>query len=411
MISERFDVIIVGAGHGGAQAAAALRQHQFKGTIAVIGDELDLPYDRPPLSKEYLSLEKPFDRLLLRPDHYWKERDVCMRLGQRVAKVDAERRCLQTDHGLTYEYTYLIWAAGGEPRRLSCKGADLKGIHTIRRRADVDRIREELEQVQRVVIIGGGYIGLEAAAVMRKLGKDVALVEAQDRVLARVAGVEISRFYENLHRSNGVSLYLKSGMQSFEGKEGRVSGVRLDNGTTLPADLVIVGIGLIPSVEPLLSAGAIGKNGVDVDTRCRTNLPNVFAIGDCAYHLNRFANGARVRLESVQNANDQATTAAREICGNGTDYDAVPWFWSTQYDLRLQTIGLSMGHDETVTRGDPADRSFSLLYLRKGTVIALDCVNAAADYAQGRSLVLAGASPSKEALSDKSIPLKTLAAC
>jgi 3-phenylpropionate/trans-cinnamate dioxygenase ferredoxin reductase subunit len=266
-----------------------------------------------------------------------------------------------------------------------------------------------LPAVERVAIVGGGYIGLEAAAVLAKLGKQVVLIEALDRLLARVAGPVLSSFFAAEHRACGVDLRFDAQVVAIEG-DRRARGVRLADGETIPADMVVVGIGVVPEVAPLLAAGAEGGNGVAVDARCRTNLTNVWAIGDCALHRNRFAAGAPIRLESVQNANDQANVVAATLAGNAAAYDAIPWFWSNQYDLRLQTVGLSHGHDETVIRGDPDTRSFSVIYLKQGRVIALDCVNATRDYVQGRALVLAGAAPDKAALADPARSLKELAA-
>ena len=261
------------------------------------------------------------------------------------------------------------------------------------------------------MVIGGGYIGLEAAAVLTKLGKRVVLLEALDRVLARVAGEALSRFYEAEHRAHGVDLRLGAKVERLEGAEGGVNGVRLADGAWIPGQMVVVGIGIEPAVGPLLAAGAEGGNGVAVDAWCRTSLPGVFAIGDCALHANRYANGAQIRLESVQNANDQAAVAATVIrAGEGAPYDAVPWFWSDQYDLKLQTVGLSIGHDRAVLRGDPASRSFSVIYLREGRVVALDCVNAVKDYVQGRKLVVDGARIAPEELADAAVPLKEMSA-
>lgn len=408
---RHYDVVIVGAGHAGAQAAIALRQAKFGGTIAVIGDEPELPYERPPLSKDYLSGEKPFERLLIRPPAFWTERNVEMLLGQRVTAVDAAAHTVSVAD-TAIGYGHLIWAGGGSPRRLTCSGHDYAGVHGVRTRADVDKLMGELAATERVVVIGGGYIGLEAAAVLTKLGKHVTVLEAQDRVLARVAGEQLSRFYEGEHRAHGVAVRLGVMVSGIEGEGGRVTGVRLSDDEIVPADMVIVGIGIIPEVAPLIAAGAEGGNGVNVDRHCRTSLPQVFAVGDCAMHANDFADGAPIRLESVQNANDQATCVARMIAGGAAEalpYHAVPWFWSNQYDLKLQTVGLSTGYDSTVLRGDPAARSFSLIYLRGGKVIALDCVNATRDYVQGRALVLAGSSPDPARLADPDQVLKELA--
>lgn len=407
-MSDQYDVLIVGGGHGGAQAAAALRQRKFVGSIAIIGDELDPPYERPPLSKEYLARDKDFDRILIRPLAFWTERDVTLRLGQRVTHVSAQAHTVTLQDGTTLGYGKLIWATGGSPRRLTCSGHHLVGVHGVRTRADVDRMMAELETVSRVVVIGGGYIGLEAAAVLTKLGKPVVVLEAQDRVLARVAGEALSRFYEAEHRAHGVEVRLGAVVECIEEQDGAACGVRLADGEVLPCEMVIVGIGIIPSISPLLEAGAEGGNGVFVDELCRTSLKDVFAIGDCAAHINRYADGARIRLESVQNANDQATTVAKALTGTPDPYTAVPWFWSNQYDLKLQTVGLSTGFDEAITRGELATRSFSIVYLRHGRVIALDCVNSVKDYVQGKALVQEQRRIDPDKIRDPSLPLKSL---
>jgi 3-phenylpropionate/trans-cinnamate dioxygenase ferredoxin reductase subunit len=283
-------------------------------------------------------------------------------------------------------------------------------VHTVRARADVERIRDELSAVTRVVVVGGGFIGLETAATLRKLGKHVTVLEAQDRVLARVAAEPLSRFYEAEHRSRGVDVQLNARIERLEGVEGRVSGVRLADGTVLPAQMVIVGIGISPTVEALVQAGAQVSNGVAIDSSCRTSLPDVFALGDCALQESAFADGARIRIESVQNALDHAAVTARHLSGGPAANTGVPWFWSNQYDLRLQTIGLAIGHDDLVLRGEPASKRFSLVYLKAGRVIALDCINAAADYMQGRALVAARACINRAKLADPAVPLKALAA-
>ena len=408
-MSVRYDLLIVGGGHAGAQAAIALRQRGFAGTIAIVGDEPDPPYERPPLSKEYLARDKPFERILIRPVAFWAERDVALLLGRRVVAVDAVAHGVTLEDGTAIGYGTLVWAAGGAPRRLSCTGHHLTGVHAVRSRADVDRLMIELETVSRIVVVGGGYIGLEAAAVLTKLGRHVTVLEAQDRVLARVAGEPLSRFFEAEHRAHGVDVRLGVAVDCIEERDGAAVGVRLADGEVLECGMVIAGIGIQPSVQPLADAGAEMGDGVLVDACCRTSLPDIYAIGDCAAHHNRFADGARIRLESVQNANDQATAAARAITGAPEPYDAVPWFWSNQYDLKLQTVGLSRGYDATVVRGDPGARSFSVVYLRAGRVIALDCVDAVRDFVGGRPLVVAGASPDPARLADTVTPLKELA--
>ena len=386
-MGSSYDILIVGAGHGGAQAATALRQRRFAGSVAVVGEEPEIPYERPPLSKEYLSGEKGFERILIRPAAFWKQREIAMLTGKRVVAVAPAAHSIMTEGGEVIGYGQLIWAAGGHARRLTCLGHDLPGVHSVRNRADVDRMRGELAATTRVAVVGGGYIGLEAAAVLAKLGKQVTVLEALDRVLARVAGEQMSRFFEAEHRAHGVDVRLNAVVECIEAQNGRASAVRLAGGEVIPAEMVIVGIGIVPAVEPLRAAGAEGGNGVAIDAHGRTSLPDIWALGDCALHANPFADGLLIRLESVQNATDMATTIAKAITGEPEPYHAVPWFWSNQYDLRLQTIGLSTGHDATVTRGDASGRSFSIVYLKQGHVVALDCVNAPKDYVQGKRLV------------------------
>lgn len=406
---KHFDVLIVGSGHGGAQAAILLRQLGFSGSVGVIGAEPDLPYERPPLSKDYLAGEKPLERLLIRPETFWAERDIEIRRETRIVSLDPADPSVLTHAGEILGYSNLIWAAGGTPRRLTCKGVDLEGVHVVRCRAEVDRIRGELASASKIAIIGGGYIGLETAAVLRALGKAVTLIEAEERLLSRVAAPDLSAFFKREHRFHGVEIRLGEQVASIEGSNGRIEELRTASGERIQADMAIVGIGIVPEVAPLLAAGAEGTNGVNVDAICRTTLPNIYAIGDCAAHENRFADGARVRLESVQNAHGQAATAVRSILGAPQPYEELPWFWSNQYDLKLQTVGLSMGYDRTVLRGDPDSRSFSVVYLRRGQVTALDCVNATRDYAQGRKLILAKVAPDLQLLANPDVPLKSLA--
>lgn len=401
-----YDVVIVGGGHGGAQAAIALRTSGFAGSVTIIGRETEPPYERPPLSKEYLAWERDFERLHLRPASYWQEKAITLLLGHTVVSLDAAAHELRCADGLCVQYGQLIWAAGGDPRPLPMPGSDLSGLHYVRDREDVDAIMAELPQVERVVVIGGGYIGLEAAAVFTKLGKHVTLLEALPRVLARVAGEALSGFFEADHRAAGVDLRTGQAVTAIEGTD-RVTGVRLADGDLLTAQMVIVGIGILPCVEALAEAGAHIANGVLVDAQCRTSLPDVFAIGDCAAHANGFAGGAVIRLESVQNAHDMAMVAAKTICGADTAYAATPWFWSNQYDVRLQTVGLSTNHAQAVLRGDFASRKFSIVYLdASNRVIALDCVNNARDYSHGRRLVELGVTVDPQDIGDVTRLLK-----
>jgi len=404
---QHFDCLIVGGGHAGAQAAILLRQLKFEGTIGLIGAESELPYERPPLSKDYLAGEKIFERILLRPAKFWTDQDITLILGERVKTIQADEHRVTVSNDVQYSYGKLIWAGGGVARRLSCPGATSTGLFTVRNRADVDGLMAILPNAQRFAIVGGGYIGLEAAAVLSKLGKSVTLLEAQDRLLARVAGQDLSDFFAEDHRAHGVDVRLSANVEAIEADANdHVTGVKLADGTIIAADAVIVGIGIIPETGPLILAGASGGNGVDVDEYCQTSLPDVYAIGDCAAHENRFAAGRRMRLESVQNANDQAKVAVQHIMGNPAPYDAVPWFWSNQYDLRLQTVGLSIDFDESVLRGDPSTRSFSIIYLRQGQIVALDCVNRTKDYVQGRAHVIEGSRLDRAQLADIEVPLK-----
>ena len=406
-MSKHTDVLIVGAGHGGAQAAISLRQHKFAGRITIVGEEPDIPYERPPLSKDYLAQDKSFDRLLIRPSTFWTDREISIETNKRAVSLDPDLHRVTFEDGDWIEYGQLIWAAGGHARKLTCAGFDLAGVHSVRNRGDVDRMMVELATTEQVAVVGGGYIGLEAAAVLTKLGKKVTVLETLDRVLARVAGESLSRFFEGEHRAHGVDVRLGTMVECIEGANA-VTGVRLSGGEVIPANMVIVGIGIIPAVQPLLAAGAAGENGVAVDEFGHTTLPDVWAIGDCANHRNAFADGQSIRLESVQNANDMAMVVAKAILGEREAYHSIPWFWSNQYDLRLQTVGLSTGHDVAVTRGDPLTRSFSVVYLKQGRVIALDCVNATKDYVQGRQLVLSGARLAAVQLADQTTPLKNM---
>jgi len=403
-----YDILIVGAGHGGTQLAVNLQKLKFDGSIGVIGAEPHLPYHRPPLSKDYLSGEKDFERILLRPESFWEAEGLTLMRGQRVTAIDPTKKTVTTDDGETIGYGRLAWATGGTPRLLTCAGYDLPGVHTVRTLSDINAMMDEMAQTKRVAVIGGGYIGLEAAAVLRKLDRDVVLLEAQPHVLSRVAGEPLASFFEKEHREHGVDLRTGVLVDCIEERDGRAAGVRLADGCVIEADMVIVGIGIVPEVGPLVDAGAEGGNGVVVDEFCRTSLPDIYAIGDCAAHGNVYGEDALIRLESVQNASDMAMTVARALTGKPQPYEAVPWFWSDQYDLKLQTAGLATRHDSHVLRGDPATRSFSLIYLKGGIVCALDCVNAPKDFVFGRKLVEMRVSAEPDRLADTAIELKDL---
>jgi len=386
---DHADVVIVGTGHGGAQAAIALRQQGHEGSILMVGRDAVPPYERPPLSKEYLAGDKGFERIMIRPEKFWADKGIDLKLGAAVTRIDAAAHRITLSDGSALTYRKLIWSGGGDPRRLPVAGAVLPGVFYVRDKSDADAMMAALAAgARRAVVIGGGYIGLEAAAVLRKLGCEVTLVEMLPRLLARVAGEELSSFYADEHRRQGVDLRLGEGVRAVLGEDaGKVTGVALESGEELPCDMVVVGIGIVPAVAPLIAAGAAGSNGVDVDFCCRTTLDDIYAIGDCAAHANPFADNAVIRLESVQNAHDMANTVAKAIMGEKEAYNALPWFWSNQYDLKLQTAGLSLGFDQTVLRGDPEARKFTVVYLKDGKPIAFDCVGTMKDYVQARKLL------------------------
>ncbi|SHN64167.1 NAD(P)/FAD-dependent oxidoreductase [Erythrobacter sanguineus] len=386
---DHADVVIVGTGHGGAQAAIALRQQGHEGSILMVGRDAVPPYERPPLSKEYLAGDKGFERIMIRPEKFWADKGIDLKLGAAVTRIDAAAHRITLSDGSALTYRKLIWSGGGDPRRLPVAGAVLPSVFYVRDKSDADAMMAALAAgARRAVVIGGGYIGLEAAAVLRKLGCEVTLVEMLPRLLARVAGEELSSFYADEHRRQGVDVRLGEGVRAVLGEDaGKVTGVALESGEELPCDMVVVGIGIVPAVAPLIAAGAAGSNGVDVDFCCRTTLDDIYAIGDCAAHANPFADNAVIRLESVQNAHDMANTVAKAIMGEKEAYNALPWFWSNQYDLKLQTAGLSLGFDQTVLRGDPEARKFTVVYLKDGKPIAFDCVGTMKDYVQARKLL------------------------
>lgn len=404
------DVVIVGTGHGGAQAAIALRQQGHESSILMIGRDAVPPYERPPLSKEYLAGDKGFERIMIRPEKFWADKGIDLALGSAVTDIDPMAHTVTLSDGSVIGYRKLIWSGGGDPRRLPTPGANQKGVFYVRDKRDADAMMAALEAgARRAVVIGGGYIGLEAAAVLRKLGCEVTLVENLDRLLARVAGEELSEFYAKEHREQGVDIRFGQAVAEILGENGKAAGVQLDTGEVLACDMVVVGIGIVPAVGPLIAAGAAGSNGVDVDYVCRTTLDDIYAIGDCAAHANSYADSAVIRLESVQNAHDMANTVAKAIMGEKEQYEALPWFWSNQYDLKLQTAGLNTGYDKTVLRGDPATRKFSVVYLKEGRPIAFDCVNAMKDYVQGSKMLKAGVERiDPDLLADTDVPLKEM---
>jgi 3-phenylpropionate/trans-cinnamate dioxygenase ferredoxin reductase subunit len=399
-------VVIAGAGHAAGQAAVTLRQKKFAGEIVVIGEEAYFPYQRPPLSKKFLAGEMQAERLYLKPAGFYADASIEVRLGTRVEAVDRGNRELTLCTGDRIAYDKLILATGAAVRRLSLPGTGLPGIHYLRTIEDVIAIREDMAGGRRLVVIGAGYIGLEVAAVARQLGLEVTVVEMQARVMSRVVSPQVSDFYEKEHRARGVTLLLSTGIGGFSGS-GRVQAVRLDTGKELPADLVLVGVGIEPATKIAAAAGLETGDGIVVDDHCRTADPDIYAIGDCSSHPNAIF-GRSLRLESVHNALEQARTAAQNICGEDVPYCQVPWFWSDQYDIKLQIAGLSQGYDQTVLRGNPDSRAFSCLYLQGGRLIAVDAINCPKDFMQAKPLIERRATVAAELLTDTGIALKDL---
>lgn len=386
---------------------ASLRQKGFAGNIVLAGEEAWLPYQRPPLSKKFLAGELPAERLYFKPADFYEVPGIDVRLSTRITAVDRERQFVTTRDGERVAYDKLVIAAGSSVRHIRVPGDDKKGLHYLRSIDDVTRIRADLGSTRRVVIVGAGYIGLEVAAVTRQLGHEVTVVEMEDRVMSRVVSPAVSEFFQAEHRAHGVNLLLSTALDAFEG-DTRINAVRTSGDHSIPADLVIAGVGIVPNTELAASAGLELDNGIVVDAHCRTSDPNIYAVGDCTSHPNSIY-GRRIRLESVHNALEQAKTAAANICGESVEYSQVPWFWSDQYDIKLQIAGLSEGYDEVVVRGEPARRSFSCLYLRDGVLIACDAINAPRDFVQSKALIAARQTMATDRLSDASVPLKDLA--
>jgi 3-phenylpropionate/trans-cinnamate dioxygenase ferredoxin reductase subunit len=405
-------VVIVGAGYAAGELAIKLRQGGYAAPITMAGAEAHLPYHRPPLSKSFLSGETPHEELLLRPEAIYTKSSIAFLPNTRVSAIDRAAHTATLQDGRTLEYEKLVLATGGQARLLSCPGAELAGVHTLRTVDDVLAIRAYLTPGARLVIIGGGYIGLEVAAVAIKLGVAVTVVEAAPRVLARVAGMEISAFYEKAHRDAGVTVLTGQSviaLTALPEDAGHVGGVLLGDGRTLDADFVIAGVGLVANTQLAEAAGLKVDNGIWVDEYCRTDDPDVLAIGDCSNHPSAFL-GRRVRLESVPNALEQARVAADTICGKLVPYGAIPWFWSDQYDLKLQAAGLSDGYDQVVLRGSMEARSFLVFYLRQGKVIAADAVNKPGEFMLARRLVGAAATADVAHLADTNVPLRNFVA-
>lgn len=405
-------MVIVGGGQAGGQAVETLRRRGHLGPITLVGDEMLLPYQRPPLSKKFLAGTLERDRLLIRHAEHYAEHAIDTRLGYAAVSVDRAAHRVEIADGSHLDYDRLLLATGSSARRITVPGAELAGVHYLRSFADVERLRPELEPGRRCVIVGGGYIGLEVAATCRERQVEAVVLDAADRVMSRAVAPEVSKFYESEHARHGVSIRCNARVSALiadptakHAGSARVSAVQLADGTEVPADFVLVAVGVTPNDALARAAGLDCDNGILVDDHCRTSDPHIYAAGDCARHPSPHY-GLRVLLESVDNAFEQAQSAALNMYGIATVHDKVPWFWSDQYDLKMIIVGLSQGYDQAVLRGEPASRSFSVCYLKGGELIAVDTVNAAKDQLSARKLIPARARPDPRKLADPAVPLK-----
>lgn len=399
--------IIVGAGQAGAQGAQSMRQAGYDGDIIMIGDDPAPPYQRPPLSKAYLKGELSAERLYLRPPEFFTQQNIELRLSERVESINRDAKTITSANGDTLSYDSLLLATGAPPRKLQAPGADLSNIHYLRTLKDSDTLRSILSIDGRILVVGAGYIGLEVAAVARAAGREVTVLEIADRVLARVACKAVSDFYETLHRSHGVDLRLSTGLEAFVGEDGAVCGVKLSNGEEIDCAAALVGVGAAPEIKLAAEAGLEVDNGIVVDDHARTSDPSIWAAGDCTNFPSGLY-GRRIRLESVPNAIEQAKVAGANIAGGDKVYDAVPWFWSDQYDVKLQTVGIGDGADETVLRGLPAEKKFSVWYFREGGLLAVDAIGDPVAFSVGRKALTTGAVIPRDKLADETSDLKAL---
>ena len=398
--------VVIGGGHAAGQAVASLRQDGFDGAIDVIGDEPYVPYQRPPLSKQYLSGEQTIERVYLRAAAFYAERNITLHLGVRSERIDRQAHEVTLSNGKTLSYDKLLIATGSRARHLNIQGHELAGIHYLRTIDDVDAIRAEFGTGKRITIAGGGYIGLEVASVAVVNGLAVTVLEMEDRILKRVTTAAMSAFYHRLHTSRGVVIRTSTKVSGFEGS-GRVETVLTEAGERIPADLVIVGVGIIPNTEIASAAGIACDNGILVDDHCRTSDPDIYAAGDCTNHPNALL-GRRLRLESVPNAMEQARVATANMNGGDATYASIPWFWSDQYELKLQMVGFSADGDVAVVRGDPGANQFATFYLKNGVVVAVDAVNSPREFMASRQMVDKRAKPDPAKLADPKVPLKEL---
>lgn len=397
--------IIVGASHAAGELCISLRKEGWTGSITIVGDEVYLPYNRPPLSKTFLAGQKSVDDLLIRHAEAYEKADIDMKLGCRVEKINRELKEITLNNEETLSYDKLILTTGARPRKVDMLGVDAENVFYLRSIHDADQIRPYIQNGKPAVIIGGGYIGLETAAMLVSTGMQVTLLERDPRILNRVAAPEISQFFTRIHTEEGVELITDIEINALQG-EGKVSEVVCSDGRTFAADLVIIGIGVITNSELAEEAGLAINNGIVVNEFAETNDPNILAAGDCTYHFNKHYD-RWLRLESVQNALEQAKVAARTICGNRQEYDQIPWFWSDQYDLKLQIAGLSGDYDTLIVRGDLAQgRKMSIFYFKGDTFLAVDAVNSPQEFMFGKKALMQSLRFDREKLADNSIPMK-----
>lgn len=398
--------IVIGASHAAAQLTASLRQEGWHGEILVISDEPHLPYHRPLLSKAFLSGERTAESLAIRPAAFYEKQKVRFRHG-RVTAINRDQQTLTLGVGEELSYDKLALCTGARVRKVDLPGCDLSGIHYLRDMADAGAIKAKIVEGQHAVIIGGGYVGLETAASLRQLGKQVTVLERGPRILGRVTAPEVSDFYHRVHTEQGVCIHTNVSVAGFSGND-RVEKVICTDGTEFSADLVVVGVGVLPNTELAEAAGLAVKNGIVVDEFCRTNDSNIVAAGDCANQFNKLY-ACRVRLESVPSSTEQGKIAAATLCGINKSSVSLPWFWSDQYDLKLQIAGLSQGYDQVIVRGDRrAGRSFAAFYLKKGLLIAADCINRPQEFLLSKRIITQKLTIQPERLADDSVPIKEL---
>ncbi len=399
-------VVIVGAGQAGYQAAASLRTEGYEGSITLIGEEPHLPYQRPPLSKAFVMGKQDQSRLPLRPESFYRDHRIDLLTGERAIAIERAERRVRLKTGRQVSYDTLVLALGARNRPLPLLGAEFEGVCYLRTLAEGLELKQRMEQAQRVAVIGGGFVGMEIAASACAMGKHVTVMEALPRLMARAVAPTISEFLHASHIAQGIEIILNA--QVLEVRcTGNSYEVLLGDGRVIEADVVIAGVGVVPNMELANEAGLPVENGILADRFLRTEDPNIFAIGDCAAYPNAHS-GTRVRLESVQNAADHGVSVARTITGKPAPYNAVPWFWSDQADIRLQMAGLAIGHEQRVVRGDPQSGKFSVFYFRSGRLCAVDSVNRPADHMAARKLLGSGSALTPEQASDESVNLKML---